>query len=118
MRLVGAQALPDRQRWILDAARLLKEGFLQQNALHAVDAYCVPAKQVALLRLFVELYRVGQQVIDAGATLTRVRSLLDIRRLVQMKETVPNDQIEQIGHMLDDLKAALNALVVPAELKI
>jgi V/A-type H+-transporting ATPase subunit A len=118
VRLVGAQALPDRQRWILDAARLLKEGFLQQNALHAVDAYCVPAKQVALLRLFVELYRVGQQVIDAGATLTRVRSLLDIRRLVQMKETVPNDQIEQIGHTLDDLKAALNALVVPAELKI
>jgi V/A-type H+-transporting ATPase subunit A len=118
VRLVGAQALPDRQRWILDAARLLKEGFLQQNALHAIDAYCVPAKQVALLRLFVELYRVGQQVIDAGATLTRVRSLLDIRRLVQMKETVPNHQIEQIGRTLDDLKAALNALVVPAELRI
>jgi V/A-type H+-transporting ATPase subunit A len=118
VRLVGAQALPDRQRWILDAARLLKEGFLQQNALHAIDAYCVPAKQVALLRLFVELYRVGQQVIDAGATLTRVRSLLDIRRLVQMKETVPNHHIEQIGRTLDDLKAALNALVVPAELRI
>ncbi len=117
VRLVGAQALPDRQRWILDAARLLKEGFLQQNALHAVDAYCVPAKQVALLRLFVELYQSGQQVIEAGATLTRVRQLLDIRRLVQMKETVPNDQVEQIAQMLDELKAALNGLV-PAELKI
>ena len=114
---MGAQALPDRQRWILDAARLLKEGFLQQSALHPVDAYCVPAKQVALLRLFVELYQSGQQVIESGAPLTRVRQLLDIRRLVQMKETVPNDQVDQITHMLDDLKAGLNALV-PAELKI
>ena len=110
VRLVGAQALPDRQRWILDAARFLKEGFLQQNALHPVDAYCVPAKQVALLRLFVELYQSGQQVIESGATLARVRQLLDVRRLVQMKETVPNDQVDQIAHMLDELKAALNAL--------
>jgi len=116
VRLVGAQALPDRQRWILDAARLLKEGFLQQSALHPVDAYCVPAKQVALLRLFVELYQSGQQAIEAGAPLTRVRQLLDIRRLVQMKETASNDQVDQIAHMLDELKAGLNALV-PAELK-
>ena len=117
VRLVGAQALPDRQRWILDAARLLKEGFLQQNALHPVDAYCVPAKQVALLRLFVELYQSGQQAIESGATLARVRQLLDVRRLVQMKETVPNDQVDQIARLLDELKAALNALV-PVELKI
>jgi V/A-type H+-transporting ATPase subunit A len=117
VRLVGAQALPDRQRWILDAARLLKEGFLQQNALHPVDAYCVPAKQVALLRLFVELYQSGQQVIESGATLARVRQLMDVRRLVQMKETVPNDQVDQIAHLLQELKASLNALV-PAELKI
>jgi len=116
VRLVGAQALPDRQRWILDAARLLKEGFLQQSALHPVDAYCVPAKQVALLRFFVELYQSGQQVIESGATLTQVRQLLDVRRLVQMKETAPNDQVDQITKMLDDVKAALNALV-PAELK-
>ena len=117
VRLVGAQALPDRQRWILDAARLLKEGFLQQSALDPVDAYCVPAKQVALLRLFVELYQAGQQVIESGATLARVRQLLDVRRLVQLKETVPNDQVDQIAHILDELKAAMNALV-PAELKI
>jgi len=56
-------------------------------------------------------------VIESGATLTRVRQLIDVRRLVQMKETVPNSQVDQITHMLDDLKAGLNALV-PAELKI
>lgn len=117
VRLVGAQALPDRQRWILDAARLLKEGFLQQNALHPVDAYCVPSKQVALLRFFVELYQTGQQVIESGAPLTRVRQLLDVRRLVQIKETVPNDQVDQIAHLLEELKAGMNA-IVPAGRKV
>jgi V/A-type H+-transporting ATPase subunit A len=108
---VGAQALPDRQRWILDAARLLTEGFLQQNALHPVDAYCVPLKQFAMLRLFVELYQTGQQVIDAGAPLTRVRQLLDVRRLVQIKDTATNDRVDQIDQLLRELKANLNELI-------
>ena len=111
VRLVGAQALPDRQRWILEAARFLKEGFLQQSALHPVDSYCVPAKQVALLRLFVELYQAGQQVIEAGVPLARVRQQLDVRRLIQMKETAPNDQVEQIAALLDVLKHGLSALI-------
>ena len=111
VRLVGVQALPDRQRWLLDAARLLKEGFLQQNALHPVDAYCVPAKQAVLLRFFVELYQSGQRAIDSGVPLARVHQMLDVRRLVQMKETVPNDQANQILHLLDDVKAGLNALI-------
>jgi len=112
VRLVGVQALPDRQRWILDAARLLKEGFLQQNALHAVDAYCIPAKQVALLRFFVELHQAGQHAIDAGVPLERVREMLDVRRLVQMKETVGNGESDQIGQTFQQLKSKLEALVM------
>jgi len=116
VRIVGAQALPDRQRWILDSARLFKEGFLQQSALHSVDAHCVPEKQMALLRLFVELYQCGREVIESGTPLARVRQLIDIRRLVQAKETVPNDQVGLITELLGDLKTRLSALL-PAERK-
>jgi len=69
------------------------------------------------LRLFVELYQTGRQAIESGATLARVHQLLDIRRLVQMKETAPNDQVDRITQLLRDLTAGLNALV-PAERKI
>jgi V/A-type H+/Na+-transporting ATPase subunit A len=117
VRLVGVQALPDRQRWLLDIARILKEGFLQQNALHPIDAYCFPAKQVLLLRLFVELYESGQRIIDSGVPLARVHQILDVRRLVQMKETVPNDQPNQILGLLAELKAGLNGLVTATERK-
>ena len=114
VRLVGVQALPERQSWILEAARILKEGFLQQSALHPIDAYCVPAKQIAMLRLFVELYQTGREAIESGATLTRVLQLLDIRRLIQVKETVPNDQVDQIARLLAELKASLEALAPAA----
>jgi len=110
VRLVGAQALPERQRWILEAARILKEGFLQQSAIHPVDAYCVPAKQMAMLRLFVELYRAGQQAIESGATLARVLQLLDIHRLIRVKEAVANEHVEQIAKLLGELRAKLLAL--------
>ncbi|HXP86632.1 MAG TPA: V-type ATP synthase subunit A [Bryobacteraceae bacterium] len=114
VRLVGAQALPDRQRWVLEMAQMFREGFLQQNALHPVDAHCVPAKQVALLRLFVELYDEGKGVIGAGVPLARVRQSLDTRRLVQLKETVPNERAAEIALLLAELKANLRGLL-PAE---
>jgi V/A-type H+-transporting ATPase subunit A len=110
VRLVGAQALPDRQRWVLATARLFKEGFLQQSALHPVDAHCAPAKQLALLRLFVDLYQSGREVLEAGVPLTRVQQLLDIPRLVQLKETVANHQVDQITEVLSDLRARLHSL--------
>jgi V/A-type H+/Na+-transporting ATPase subunit A len=116
VRLVGVQALPDRQRWILDVAKLLKEGYLQQNALHPVDAYCVPAKQAALLRFFVDLYQHVQHVLDAGVPLAQVRQLLDVRRLVQMKELVPNNRVDQITATWSDLRVRLSA-VVPVQRK-
>jgi len=116
VRLVGAQALPDRQRWILELAQLFKEGFLQQSALHAVDAHCVPAKQVALLRLFVELYEQGRNVIGEGVPLARIRQSLDVRRLVQLKETIPNDRAPEILDLLESLKTSLRGLL-PAERK-
>jgi V/A-type H+-transporting ATPase subunit A len=120
VRLVGAQALPDRQRWILEMAQLFKEGFLQQSALHAVDAHCVPAKQVALLRLFVELYEQGRDVIGEGVPLARIRQSLDARRLVQLKETIPNDRAPEILDLLESLKTRLCGLLPepkPAERK-
>jgi vacuolar-type H+-ATPase catalytic subunit A/Vma1 len=81
-----------------------------------VDGYCTPAKQVALLRLFVELYQSARQVIDSGAPLARVRQLLDIRLLAQIKETAGNDQVDQITGVLNRLKDGLAALL-PAERK-
>jgi len=113
VRLVGSEALPDRQRWVLEAARLVKEGYLQQSALHPVDAYCNPAKQVKLLRLFVTIYQLGRELIASGVTLVAIHQVLDIPGLVRLKETVANDRLQQLDDILTSLSDRLQALRPP-----
>ncbi len=110
VRLVGADSLPDRQRWVLDAAHLLEEGFLQQNALHAVDAYAVPAKQLKLLRLFVDLFTLGRDLVAMGIPLLRLRQEVDTSKLLRLKEQVTNDGVAEIDQIHDALTERLHAL--------
>ena len=107
VRLVGADALPDRQRWVLDAALLLRSGFLQQNALHAVDAYTVPQKQLRLLRLFVALYELGRDLVAAGTPVLLLRQALDTPGLIRLKEEVPNDEYARIDQVAAQVRTQL-----------
>lgn len=110
VRLVGADALPDRQRWVLDAAHLLEQGFLQQNALHPVDAYTVPAKQFRLLRFYVELFEQGRDLVALGVPVLRLRQKMGTARIIRLKEDVANDQLEQIDILWQEIRQAFEQL--------
>ena len=60
VRLVGADALPDEERLILETARLLREGYLQQSALDDIDTFASAPKQFLMLLLIIEFYRARQ----------------------------------------------------------
>jgi V/A-type H+-transporting ATPase subunit A len=115
VRLVGVDALPDRQRWIIEVAGLLKEGVLRQNALHETDAFCEPAKQVRLLALFVQLHDAGLEAVEAGVPLMRLREGLHRGTLTRLKETVPNGEEARIDEVWGDAKRAIERLTREAE---
>jgi V/A-type H+-transporting ATPase subunit A len=115
VRLVGAEALPDRQRWTLEMANLIKEGVLRQNALHPVDAYCPPAKQGRLLRLFLDLHDQGAELIQLHVPLMRLRESLDRGALTRLKETIPNDDLAQFDEVARDLARTVAALRLETE---
>ncbi|WP_455381371.1 V-type ATP synthase subunit A [Salinispira pacifica] len=112
VQLVGPDALSDEQQWVLTGARLLREGFLQQNALNPTDAYAVPEKQLALLSSFLKIYRRGTELLKQEVALSDIRGTFQIRDLLRLKDEVPNEEIERIeetaGQVLDEMNSLDN----------
>ncbi|MBI2954980.1 MAG: V-type ATP synthase subunit A [Chloroflexi bacterium] len=104
VKLVGADALPDEQRLVLETARMLREGFLQQNAMDPIDTYTTPQKQVAMLRSMMRFYERGREIVARGAPVIRLRELSIVAHLIRMKNEVPNDRLTEI----DDIGLALD----------
>ena len=103
VRLLGPEALPDEEKLIIDVARMIREGFLQQSAYDEVDAYCPPPKQYKLLRLFVMFHKLAEEALRKGVALKDIRSLPIISKLIRAKYEVPNNRLE----LLDELEKAM-----------
>jgi V/A-type H+-transporting ATPase subunit A len=103
VKLVGPDALPDSQRFILDVCSLFKNSFLQQNAYDDVDRYSTAEKQLRMLGIVLTYYRRGAEAIKSGVTLVKLRRMKIFQELVRMKLTVPNDELDK----LDRLEARL-----------
>jgi len=112
VRLVGPDALPDDQRWLLWVARLLREGFLQQNAIDPVDAFTTPAKQMALLELILHALERGREVLAVGAPVVRLEEEITAwPRLLRAGATVPNDDLSALDALRAQLDAEMDALL-------
>ena len=73
--LVGPDALSESQRVVLEAARMIKEDFLIQSALHPVDSYCSPEKTALLMGLIMKFYENMRTSTEKGVSLQRALDL-------------------------------------------
>ena len=112
VRLIGADALPDADRLVLTVSEMIKNGFLQQNAFDAIDAYSVPQKQLKILLLIMEYYSKALAVIKAGCPLLKVTELPVRNEIVRAKLTVPNDNMELLATISSHLEYQMTELVL------
>ena len=96
VRLLGPEALPDEEKLVLEVARMLKIGILQQNSFDKVDTYCGPAKQLKLVRLMVKFYKESQKALKEGKSLADIRALPIITTLLKAKFEVTDEQISKL----------------------
>jgi V/A-type H+-transporting ATPase subunit A len=111
VKIIGEEALPDAQRLTLEAARWLKEGFLQQSAFDPVDMFCLPAKQMRMLKLILEIYRNAREVLGKGVPFYRIREIQELPDLIRMKSTIRAEEPEKFDQLEQTLTAKLEALV-------
>lgn len=110
VKLVGPDALPDDQRLILETARLLREGFLQQNALDPIDTYSTIEKQIQMLRLILHFHNRAAQIIAKGCPIVVIHDLPGINSLVRIKTTLPNEETKRISDLQKALDEQMNQL--------
>jgi V/A-type H+/Na+-transporting ATPase subunit A len=99
VRLLGPEALPDEEKLVLELARMIKIGILQQNSFDNVDTYCSPEKQLKLVRLMIKFYKESQKALREGIPLADIRAMPIITTLLKAKFEIPDDQVSK----LDDL---------------
>ena len=103
--LVGEDVLPDDQRLILEIARVLKIGFLQQNAFHKEDTYVPLKKQLEMLKTIELLYDRGLKAVKMSIPVSRVKDGPLYDEVIKMKYNVPNDnldKLEELKRKIDD----------------
>ena len=110
VKLVGPDALPDSQRFVIEVCTLFKNAFLQQNAFDDVDRYSTVEKQVRMLALVLTYWRRGAEAIKNGVTLVKLRRMKVLTEIARMKFTIGNDEIERIDRLQASLERAIEKL--------
>jgi V/A-type H+-transporting ATPase subunit A len=115
VRLVGIDAVSIRDRWVLEAARSIREDFLHQVAFDEVDTYTSMNKQYRMLKIIMDYYKRGQQALDEGVELDAITNLPVRERIDRAKyikeenmnqfDDIEKQMAEQFAQLLESSKA-------------
>ena len=104
VKLIGSDVLPDDQKLTLEIARVIRLGFLQQNAFHAEDT-CVPmSKQFNMMEIILYLYEKCRSLVNQGMPVSVLKEDNIFERVIAIKYDVPNNKPE----MFDQYKADID----------
>ena len=104
VKLIGSDVLPDDQKLTLEIARVIRLGFLQQNAFHKDDT-CVPMiKQFKMMDIILYLNKKAKALVTMGMPMSVLKESNIFDRVISIKYDVPNDHLE----MFDDYYKAVD----------
>ena len=107
VKLIGGDFLPDDQKLIIEIAKVIRVGFLQQNAYHASDTYVPLEKQFKMMEIIVYLYNSARELVSMSVPMSVILNSGLFESLIKIKYDVPNDKIEEI----DEYKAKIDEFV-------
>ena len=104
VKLIGSDVLPDDQKLILEIARVIRLGFLQQNAFHPDDTCVSLEKQFKMMEIILYLYKKCKVLVAMGMPVSILRQEDIFEKVISIKYDVPNDHLER----MDDYKKAVD----------
>jgi V/A-type H+/Na+-transporting ATPase subunit A len=110
VQLVGADTLAPPERIVLRTGRFLREDFLQQSAYDAHDAYCDPAKQLAMLRVIRRADAAMNAAVERGASVEQATAPASAVALARMRDWPPAAAAERAAVLSERLEHELEGL--------
>jgi V/A-type H+-transporting ATPase subunit A len=110
-RIIGRDAMPERQRLVLLCAQLVNQAFLRQSAFSAVDRYATPARQAVMMRLIGSFIEGAEQLLEAGVPPERIAESRVFRGLMRMGEEIPEGEWERFAALDRELTATVRRLL-------
>ena len=110
VRLVGYDALSEKDQLKLEIARSIREDYLQQNAFHEVDSYASFAKQYKMLQLVLSFEDLANKALEAGVYLKDILALEERDKIARAKY-IPETDIDRMDAVAEEVKAAVEKLI-------
>ncbi|MGF7144635.1 V/A-type H+-transporting ATPase subunit A [Anaerotaenia torta] len=104
VKLIGSDVLPDDQKLVLEIARVIRLGFVQQNAYHPSDTYVPMAKQLKMMETILYLYQKSRLLIDRNMPMSLLKESPVFDKVISIKYDVANDELEKF----DDYTAMID----------
>lgn len=111
VRLVGIDALSEKDRLKLEVAKSIREDYLQQNAFHEIDTYASLGKQYKMLKLILSFKDEAERALENGVYLNKILALDEIRDRIARSKYIHEDEINKIDQISVDLKADIDKLI-------
>jgi V/A-type H+-transporting ATPase subunit A len=105
VKLIGADVLPDDQKLVLEIARVIRLGFLQQNAFHKEDTSVPLIKQFKMMEIILYLNKKCRALISMGMPVSVLKEENIFDKIISIKYDVPNERLD----MFDDYKQQIDA---------
>ena len=104
VKLIGSDVLPDDQKLILEIARVIRLGFLQQNAFHKDDTCVSMEKQFKMMEIILYLYKKSKVLVTMGMPMSVLKEDTIFEKIIAIKYDIPNDKLE----LFDDYRKAVD----------
>lgn len=114
VQLVGYDALPEKEKMILDMARVIREDYLQQSAFDEVDTYTSIGKQYKMLRAIMALYEAEKAAVGRGVMVEQLQGTKAKQKMARMKFT-PEAQVDAYVKDFMDAVRELDAIAAQAK---
>ncbi|WP_411337002.1 V-type ATP synthase subunit A [Ruminococcus gauvreauii] len=105
VKLIGSDVLPDDQKLVLEIARVIRLGFLQQNAFHREDTSVPLSKQYLMMEVILYLYKKSKALVALGMPISVLKEENIFERIIAIKYDVPNDKPELFDQYMKDIDA-------------